>query len=250
MWGSIISGGASVLGGILGNKAASKEAEKQRDWSTDMSNTEMQRRVADLKAAGLNPMLAGMNQQGATNSGGAAAAQQNPLKEAGEHFRMNPLVKAQVDQSKATSAKELAEVDNLNARTTSEGYNAMLLESKIAETAAMIKNLTSSASHYDQQTRNLDAYLPKLLLEMEVLKADERQKDASTANLRAQAGLTSAHTIHSKLDMPRALNESRAQGSGWKRNVSPYLKDAGSITSMIGSALTGGAVSAIMRRRP
>lgn len=51
----------------------SNEAQKERDWQTQMSNTAYQRAIADMKAAGINPVLA-YSQGGASSGSGAVAS--------------------------------------------------------------------------------------------------------------------------------------------------------------------------------
>lgn len=52
----------------------SVEAAKNRDWQAFMSNTAHQREVADLKAAGLNPVLSASGGNGAAVTSGATAS--------------------------------------------------------------------------------------------------------------------------------------------------------------------------------
>ncbi|AXH75177.1 MAG: DNA pilot protein [Microviridae sp.] len=64
--GDIFSSAVGLIGSYFTDRHAAKQAQKARDWSERMANTAHQREVADLRAAGLNPILSG--------TGGAGAA--------------------------------------------------------------------------------------------------------------------------------------------------------------------------------
>lgn len=74
----LFGGIAGAIGGIastiLGNNSAKDEAQKNREWQEQMSNTSISRRMADLRNAGLNPLLAVDNaSSGASTPAGSQA---------------------------------------------------------------------------------------------------------------------------------------------------------------------------------
>lgn len=83
--GAAVGGIASLAGGVFGASSASKDAAKQRKFAkkeakktrahqTKLYSRRYRRTVADMKAAGLNPILAYKQGAGGTPGGGGAMA--------------------------------------------------------------------------------------------------------------------------------------------------------------------------------
>lgn len=141
-WAPIISAGASIIGGLFGqshsakqqdkaNRTNQQEAQANRDWQERMSNTAHQREVADLKKAGLNPILSA--HKGASTGTGAQATVESTAKDMSKNMQLASLA-SQINLANATSAKTLAETNKTVASTPGIG-------AKSTTTSKILKSL-------------------------------------------------------------------------------------------------------------
>jgi hypothetical protein len=225
--GSVIGAGASLLGGIMGNRsreesaaaanaASAQSAAQQMQFQREMSNTSYQRAVADLKAAGINPMLAAMK-GGATTPGGSSFTAQMPqqfdvITPAVEAYNRTQLSSAQsaktsaeteviestgVAQAKANLEKTVADIGLTTQQTVKIMTDTELSAAQIAterekpaQVRAMVDQLIATTQtelfkqlNLVQQTALLRAQVPLYMAKAQ-LDQNQVRAEANTENMR------------------------------------------------------------------
>lgn len=192
-----ISAGINLLGGLWqtdragaqadhAQQMSAAEAATNRDFQRDMSNTQYQRATADMKAAGLNPMLA-YSQGGAGTPPGAT----------GSGFQAQPANMTNLAASLSTAAQ----IRNLDADTNKKGAEAKKTEGETTlipiQARAMEAQIQGTYQNIEESVSRIRlnvATAAQAIQNVDNMKAMMKQIDATVDQLKAQTKATAAQT--------------------------------------------------------
>lgn len=254
----LLSAGAGYAGTSSTNRANTSMNKSTRKWQEYMDNTKYQRTVGDLKAAGLNPMLAYMN--------GAASpppATQIPLQnelggvpEAINSGYSNYRAHLEAENLKEIKKRTESETNANDAAAAKATADAMLSTMMIPKIQADTVGSVNSAAYTVAQTQVAERIAHKVVAETQNIRDENDRIRAATAKLLEETKNVplTGDQIRTTIDMmtmqikgidlenvmkmlsiPGLQNRSDSDQTPWGRNIRPYIPDFNGIMGGVSS---------------
>lgn len=203
--GALIGAGTSLLGGILANKQQQKQFNANYELAHDQLYKQHQIEVADLRAAGLNPILSangGNSTFGASaggsfeNVGSAATSGYMAAQQAKNLEMQNEAIKANVVKTRAEASNVLQDTKLKSAQTEQVQGETTLIPLRRENISAITAQAKQQTEVFKMQVKVAEANIQKVLQDIinsiRVTDAQVEELGTRSEANRASAGASSA----------------------------------------------------------